>query len=225
MQYVKSLVPKVPDLIKEMLVYCNIDIEYVEKNLDCDDLRKEILIMLNYDTAPRQVTKLNILSTIDSIFQGKSEDVVKFELTTENINIVVYKIATAKTLPGFGGLMRKYCPKRCGEIFQCVVERLISVDKEVVIAMEKLTALLTNEINYGLFYSDLVNICWQPLIDVSELYRVVGMDQVLAIEKKNVGKRVVHCYRLSHKPNRHGYGNFNPNMDNLFNFRSYSHRQ
>jgi len=47
------------------------DIEYVEKNLDFYDLKKEILIMLNYDTTPWQVTKLNILSTIDNIPREK----------------------------------------------------------------------------------------------------------------------------------------------------------
>jgi len=225
--YVKSLIPNVPELIKDMLVYCNMDPEYIEKNLDCEDLRKEILIILNYqDMSPQHITKLNILSTIDSIFQGSSEDVVKFDLSLENINIVVYKIITAKTLPGFGGLMRKYSPKRCGEIFQAVVERLVSIDsKDVVLAMEKLTALLTNEINYGLFYPDLAQICWQPLVEVAALYRVVGKEQVDEIEKRNQGKYVVHCYRLSNKQNRHGYGNFNPNMNNLFKFQSYYHRQ
>jgi len=226
--YVKSLIPKVPDLIKEMLIFCKMDIEYVEKSLDCDDLRKELLIMLNYnyDIVPPHITKQNILSTMDTKFQGSSLDVVKFDLTPENIKLVAHKIITAKTLPGFGGFMRKYCPNRCGEIFHCAVSRLVSPgDLDVVLAKEKLTALLTNQINYGSFYSDLEIFCWQPLVSFTVLCEAVGKDELLAIEMKNIGKKVVHCYRLSNKPNRHKFSNFNPNMNFLFVFKGYQYMQ
>lgn len=74
--YIKSLIQTydltVPIVIKNMLKYCEIDENYVENNIDYEDLRKELLLILFYSkTVPTNVTKSNIYSTIDETFQGK----------------------------------------------------------------------------------------------------------------------------------------------------------
>lgn len=70
-QLLKDLNLSVPMVIKDMLKYAEIDEFYVEKHLDYDDLRKELLIILFYERGvPQVVTKANILSLIDEKLQG-----------------------------------------------------------------------------------------------------------------------------------------------------------
>ena len=58
-------------VIKNMLKYAEIDENYVENNLNYEDLRRELLMILNFDrVVPPNVTKSNILSTIDEKHQG-----------------------------------------------------------------------------------------------------------------------------------------------------------
>jgi hypothetical protein len=79
-EYIKSILQSidsglnlgVPIVIKNMLKYCNMDENYIENNLDYDELRKELLMILYFDhTVPTNVTKSNVLNTIDEKLQGK----------------------------------------------------------------------------------------------------------------------------------------------------------
>ena len=156
-------------------------------------------------------------------------------LSSEGIRVVTYKILTAKTLEGFGGLMRKYCPRRCGPVFNQVIKELLDSsdsntvqDKtKAVLIKEKLIALLTNEIEVTpLYKGEMTTLCWQPLadVDVNKLADIVGKETFSQIEKKNRGQRVLHCYRISNIANRHGYSNYNPNMNNTYPFTGYHRR-
>ena len=74
-EYLKSILKdlnlSVPMVIKNMLKYAEIDENYVENNLNYEDLRRELLMILNFDrVVPPNVTKSNILSTIDEKHQG-----------------------------------------------------------------------------------------------------------------------------------------------------------
>lgn len=78
-EYIKSILNtidnddglSVPVVIKNILKYCNMDENYVEKNLDYDELRKELLMILYFDnTVPNNVTKSNVLNVIDERMQG-----------------------------------------------------------------------------------------------------------------------------------------------------------
>jgi len=225
--YVRSLLPEVPAWLKEMLKYCSLE-EDIIKLIDYDDLRKEILIMLSYDTVvpPSHVTKGVIVSICDTNIQGSKDNVITFDLSPENCQMVANRIVKAKTLEGFGGLLRKYCPKRCEKIFHLAVNQLMDLtNTEAVLVREKLVTLLSNQINYSVLYIDIAHYCWQPLVSIADLVQIVGKDELQEIENKNKGKKVVHCYRASNLSNRHGYGNLNPNMNYTFTFQSYSYRQ
>ena len=143
-------------------------------------------------------------------------------------------MVTAKTLEGFGGLLRKYCPQRCGPFFTELIRKLVDVDpstdssSEPVLKKEKLVALMTNQVSYSKLYQNAIgHFCWQPLadVDINKLKAIVGQDEFRSIEKDNRGKDVVHCYRTSNKLNHHGYGNYRPNLDYKFKFISYRDRQ
>ncbi|CAF1175922.1 unnamed protein product [Rotaria sordida] len=226
----------VPIVIKNMLKYCNINENYIEDNLDYDDLRKELLMILYFDqTVPTNVTKSHVLSILDEKIQGNRDNTVTFNFTPETIRIVTYKMLTTKTLEGFGGLLRKYCPKRCGPLFSEVIKNLLilpqanEIERNVnsIMNKDKLVALLTNQIGYSQLYNNEMSVfCWQPLADVNIdlLAQVVGKDEFKKIEKDNLGKYVLHCYRISNKSNRHGYSNYKPNMNNKFKFTGYNDR-
>ncbi|CAF1290456.1 unnamed protein product [Didymodactylos carnosus] len=235
--YIKSLLSSkslsVPIEIKNMLKYCNMDENYVEDNIDYDDMRKELLMMLSFGIVPAHVNKSNIYHVADEKSQGSSSNLIKLDLTPENIRVVTYKITNTKTLEGFGGLMRKYCPERHGEIFTEVIKSLLSssvsqqCEGSSISNKDKLIALLTNQVGYSPLYNNLRDFCWQPLkdVDINVLRQIVGVKELKKIEDDNSGKKVVHCYRISNKENRHGYGNYYPNMRNIFKFISYSQRQ
>jgi hypothetical protein len=68
--------------------------------------------------------------------------------------------------------------------------------------------------------------CWQPLadVDIDLLAQIVGKNELHNIEKENLGKDVLHCYRISNKANRHGHSNYNPCMGYKFKFTGYKDR-
>ncbi|CAF4194371.1 unnamed protein product [Rotaria sp. Silwood2] len=243
-EYIKSILQSidselslnVPIVIKNMLKYCNINENYIENNIDYDDLRKELLMILHIDqTVPANVTKSNILSILDERFQGNRDNTVTFNLTPENIRIVTYKVLTSKTLEGFGGLLRKYCSKRCGSLFSDVIKNLLVLPQtnetegnvNTATNKDKLIALLTNQVGYSQLYNNEMSaFCWQPLadVDINLLAKIVGQREFEKIEKKNMSEYVLHCYRISNKPNRHGFSNYKPNMNNKFKFTGYNDR-
>ena len=67
----KDLNLSVPEAIKNMLKYVEIDENHVENNLDYEDLRRELLMILNFGrVVPPNVTRTNILTTVDEKIQG-----------------------------------------------------------------------------------------------------------------------------------------------------------
>ena len=253
--YVRELLQSmglaVPVVIKNMLKYAQMDENYLENHLDYDALRKELLMILFFEkTVPNNVTHSNILTTVDSRLQGKyrfcssfdfhsSTDLFlgdrsntkRFHFTEETIRIVNYKLLTAKTLEGFGGLLRKYCPRRCGPVFTELIKNLLVIPPAIdgtVLNKEKLIALLTNQVgNSRLYTNEMAKFVWQPLadVDIDQLARIVGEDELKKIEKNNSNAPVLHCYRTSNKLNHHGYGNYNPNLYYTFRFINYRFRQ
>ncbi|CAF1188746.1 unnamed protein product [Rotaria sp. Silwood1] len=242
--YIKSILQSidselslnVPMVIKNMLKYCNMNENYIEDTIDYDDLRRELLMILYFDTTvPANVTKSHVLSILDEKIQGNRDNTVTFNFTPETIRIVSYKMLTSKTLEGFGGLLRKYCPKRCGPLFSEIIKKLLvlpqtdktETDVNTATNKDKLVALLTNQVGYSQLYNNEMSaFCWQPLadVDINLLAQIVGKGEFEKIEKKNWGKDVLHCYRISNKLNHHGYGNYRPNMNNRFKFTGYNDR-
>lgn len=157
---------------------------------------------------------------------------VTFNFTPETIRTITYAMLNAKTLEGFAGLLRKYCPKRCNQVFTELIKNLLitsDIDHNIKNSLnrEKLVALLTNQVgNTVLYNNEIAKFCWQPLqdVDIDILENIVGKDEFKKIEQENLGKLVVHCYRTSYKNNCHGYGNYNPCMHYLFKFTGYRDR-
>jgi len=228
--YIKELLQtlnlSVPKEIKNLLKYAEIDENYIENNLDYEDLRKELLMILNFDKlVPQNVNKTNIYQIVDGKLQGDRKNTTSFHLTTETIRTIVYVMLNSKTLEGFAGLLRKYCPKRCGPIFTELIKQLMDSSGELY--KEKLIALLTNTVSHSRLYNNEISkFCWQPLadVDVDTLERLVGINELKQIEKDNLNKPVLHCYRTSNKLNQHGYGNYNPNLNYTFTFSGYRYR-
>ena len=59
-------------------------------------------------------------------------------------------------------------------------------------------------------------------MDIDQLESIVGRDQLRSIENRQRGNDVLHCYRISTKLNHHGYGNYRPNLHNVFKFHFIS---
>ena len=138
----------------------------------------------------------------------------------------------AKTLDGFGGLLRKYCPKRNNQVFTELIKNLLKatdINDNVNNSLnkDKLIALMTNKVGNSLLYNnEMAKFCWQPLmdVDINMLEKIVGAEEFRKIEQENMGKTVLHCYRCSYINNQHGYGNYNPNMHYTFKFTGYRDR-
>ena len=79
LDYIKNFLLPIPNFIKTMLNYCQIDEDYIEKHLDYENLRWELLITFYYliysdiNTGGLQnlPKKESILSVIDQRLQGK----------------------------------------------------------------------------------------------------------------------------------------------------------
>lgn len=212
----------VPPEIKNMLKYCQLDENYLESNLDYNDLRKELLLILFYEKeVPERVSKSTIMTLIDDSIQGNRDHSVTFDITPEAIRVVTYKLLTTKTLEGFGGLLRKYCPKRFGPIFKEVLQKLVTLPEsdlnstsgEAFLNREKLLVLLTNQIGYSQVYTgEIGKYAWQPsvFVDVTLLEKVVGTEKFREIQGNTTEKKGIQRYRASDIPNRHGHCNSNP---------------
>ncbi|CAF0807057.1 unnamed protein product [Adineta steineri] len=160
MDYIKSFRLPIPDFMKTMLNYCNIDENYIEKYLDYDCLRWELLITfyyliysdINISRLQNLPTKENILSVIDGQLQRDKQHVSDYDYSSENVSLISYVALNCKTIICFAGLMRKYCSQRCGPIFTQIFKQLLELyDKDDSITInatkkDKLIALLTNKI-------------------------------------------------------------------------------
>jgi hypothetical protein len=212
----------VPPEIKNILKYCRMDENYVESNLDYDDLRKELLLILFFDKdVPERATKATIMTLVDDSIQGNREHSVTFDMTPEAIQVVTYKLLTAKTLEGFAGLLRKYCPKRFGPIFKGLLQQLVTLPQselsdpsgKAYLNRDKLLVLITNEVGHSKVYAgDVGQYAWQPsaFIDVKLLEKVLGTEKYRETQGTTTTYTSFHVYRASDKPNRHGHCNSNP---------------
>ena len=217
----------VPPEIKNILKYSQLAENYIESNLDYDELRKEVLLILFFDKeVPERATKSTIMTLIDDTIQGNRDHSVTFDMTPDAIQVVTYKLLTAKTLEGFAGLLRKYCPKRFGPIFKEVLQKLATLpESELSDASgkayrnrDKLLVLLTNEVGYSKVYTgELGKYSWQPsaFIDVTLLEKVLGKEKFreTQVHRTTTTIRGIHVYRASDKPNRHGHCNSNPYLE------------
>jgi hypothetical protein len=158
--YIKTLLPTLPDKIESFLKLNKIDsTKLLENENDYDKIRKIILATLFFDNNPSMnIDNINskIIDLIDQKIQGDRNSTTIYNYSDENAQIVSYKIITAKTLKGFAGLMLKYCPKRNGIFFDRVINKLLH-DELAFMVKDKLVALLTNKIDNRLFYYNLQN--------------------------------------------------------------------
>lgn len=252
MEYIKSLLIETPTCLKTMLAYAypKLPDTFVQDTMDYDLARKEIVMALFFDKdVPNHVTYDNVLAFVDDKLQGNTDHMIKYDTSAENVAVIAHVANNFKTVKGFAGLLKKYAPKRCGVFFDAVVDKILShswpaPDYEVIdtdegdvkISMMKIIALLRNEFDdvdldnkniTRTFYGNLVEQCWQPLVDIERLREFIGEDVLDKIERENLDKgcKVVHCYRKSNVPNRHGHSNHNPNKNDLFPFVGYDKPQ
>ncbi|GAM22359.1 hypothetical protein SAMD00019534_055340 [Acytostelium subglobosum LB1] len=216
----------VPAIITEMLEYAGVDPQSLVSLLNPEQLRREILFALRYVAVPSSVTEQNILTSLDTEIQGRVDQNFYFDAKDQkNIDIIVYKTSQCKTIEGFGGLMRKYCSSWTGPIFLAIVQGLL--DTNAPLKKEKLCALLSNSINDKPLFTryGMVDLVYQPFpATLNKIRHAIGVNKLSSIENANIkeGKRVLHLYRLSNKPNRHGHCNDNPNDSLIYKFEGYN---
>jgi len=221
LEYIKSLLLPLPDFIRTMLNHCQIDEDYIEKHLDYETLRYELLITFYYliysDTNSGGLLNLpkkeNILSVIDGRLQSEKERVVAHDYSesvhlVHLVHLVSHVALNCKTLEGFAGVMRKYCPNRHGPIFSEVFIRLLESYDEgegdtvgTATEKEKLMALLKNQISTTtatkVIYEDMDQCHSLPSLDeqLRSLRRFIDEKEVEQIGLQNRGRLVVYCRR------------------------------
>ncbi|CAF2121226.1 unnamed protein product [Rotaria magnacalcarata] len=218
LDYIKGLLLPLPDFIRTMLNLCQIDEDYIEKHLDYDTLRYELLITFYYliysDTNSGGLLNLpkkeNILSVIDGRLQSEKERAVAHDYSesVHLVHLVSHVAKNCKTLEGFAGVMRKYCPSRRGPIFSEVFIRLVESYDEgegdtvgTVTKKEKLIALLKNQISTTtatkVIYDDMDQCHSLPSLDeqLRSLRRFIDEKKVEQIGLQNRGRLVVYCRR------------------------------
>ncbi|CAF1216812.1 unnamed protein product, partial [Didymodactylos carnosus] len=222
LEYIKSFLLPTPDFIKTVLNYCGIDEDYIEKHLDYNHLRWELLItlhyLINFDTNSGGLQNLpseeKILKVIDERLEGAKERTVNYDCSSENVHLVSYVILNCKTLEGFGGLMRKYCSQRCGPIFTEVIKQLILLDDDdnntvAVTKKDKLAALFRNQISTATvekpLYEDEAMKGWrwnsEDESQIERFKRFIDTRAITDIEYENwnrsddIEKSVFYCYR------------------------------
>jgi hypothetical protein len=141
---------------------------------------------------------------------GEKQRVVAHEdLESAHLVGLVRDVAlNCKTLEGFGGVMRKYCPNHRGPIFSEVFIRLLELydkgeDDTVGTATkkEKLMALLKNQISTTtvteVIYEDMDQCHSLPCLDeqLRSLRRFIDEKKVEQIGLQNRGRLVVYCRR------------------------------
>jgi hypothetical protein len=153
LDYIKSLLLPLPDFIRTMLNYCEINEDYIENHLDYETLRHELLITFYYliysDTNTGGFLnfpkKENILSVIDERLQSEysklkktnreniylmhildeKQHAVDYDQSLESVRLISHVALNCKTLEGFAGVMRKYCSNRRGPIFTEIFRQLL----------------------------------------------------------------------------------------------------
>ena len=239
-KYISSLLFRLPDDIKSALVALCGKSDVI---VDYDLLRRELIMSLCFDVIPNHVSTSNAISIVDEKLAGNLNDMIKLDLNEDNVKMLVYIAVFSKTVEGFAGFMRKYCPGRRGLLFTFIIYRLLSGG--CTLTKEKLVCLLTNKVGYTTFYQHLDEYCWKPVgfsncekeedlnddlllvhrtteETMKRIRQIVGNDELRKIEKANMGKKVVKSYRIRNIPNRHGFSNFNPNPYHILTFTGYN---
>ncbi|UJR12761.1 hypothetical protein I4U23_016935 [Adineta vaga] len=215
MNYIKILLLPLPDFIRTMLNLCQIDEDYIEKHLDYNTLRYELLITFYYmiysDTNSGKLLNLpkkeNILSIIDSRLQSEKEPVIS-HYSWENVRLAISAALNCKTLEGFAGIMCKYCPDRSDGLFSAIFLQLLeSYDKNegdtdgTATKKEKLMALLKNQISTKtstkVIYNDMDQCDSIPSFDeaLRSLRQFIDEKKVEDVALQNRGRLVVYCRR------------------------------
>ncbi|CAF1418614.1 unnamed protein product [Rotaria sordida] len=223
LDYIKNFILPIPDFLTTMLNYCQIDANYIEKHLDYDHLRWELLITFYYliysDTSSGGLQNLpnkdRILSVIDDKLQGNKEDVIDYDDSSENVRLVSYVVLRCKTLEGFAGLMRKYCSKCRGPIFTEIFKQLLltydNENNDTTVGAtnkDKLVALLTNQISTQTIpkriYENMAQHYCSPHLygRLSDLRKFIDEKQVDQIEFHIFEKIVIYCCGTSLMPHR-----------------------
>ena len=124
------------------------------------------------------------------------------------VRLVSHVALNCKTLEGFAGVMRKYCPNHRGPIFSEVFIRLLESYDEgegdtvgTATKKEKLMALLKNQISTTtatkVIYEDMDQCHSLPSLDeqLRSLRQFIDEKEVEQIGLQNRGRLVVYCRR------------------------------
>ena len=227
-RYLRSLLYETPHFMNTIMSGPTIEMSSYVPSLD--KLRRELLLKLHFDVVPDHVDVDNVLAIVDADLQG--EDMIKYDNTEENVAIVAKVASGFKTVEGFAGFLNKYCPSRCGVMFDAIVQQLITGDvciKNLEYQRRKLVALLSNNVEKSgslsnvYFYQQLKDIVWTPLVSMEKIEDIVGTEELKNIHENHIkhSRKQFHRYRSSNRPNRHGHSNHNPNMRYLEEFKGY----
>lgn len=230
-EYVKSFILPVPDFINKLLQWIGSDYDIIN-NIDMELLRKELLVTMHYAVVPGTIIMDNIVSTIDDDIQGRFDDAIEFDKSTDSVKTVVYVASNTSSIECFAGLLHKYAPKMYGVFFDSIVRELMK--GTCVKAREKLEALLTFDVGYSKMYKHNSPYIWQPYQHLLEkLTDIIGLERLKNIESNYLtsgGFRVYWTYRIMNDnngdktvdlANRHGYSNYKPNLTHVLPFRGY----
>ncbi|CAF3411667.1 unnamed protein product [Rotaria socialis] len=218
LDYIKSFLLPIPNFLKTMFNYCQINEDYIETNLNYEHLRWELLIIFYYliylDTSGGGLQNLpnkdHILSVIDAKLQSGKDETIGFDESLENIRLVSYVALNCKTLEGFAGVMRKYCPQHRGPIFTEIFKKLLlsfdskDNDAEVTVTnKDKLIALLANKISTSTttkkVYNNMPNHYCSPNFQqrLWDLRDYLERKNVAKIELRIIDKIVIYSRRVS----------------------------
>lgn len=222
-----------PPFLEKFLQYVGLNKEWLEKKSDKEMLRRNILMGMFIDKSASHIKFENVLKYTDELNQGPIKNAVCYTLNDMNVELVANKAVNCKTIEGFAGILRKYCPTRCGLIYNEIIIKLLDAKSIVVLRKEKLYGLLSNHPfaladgseRYGqLYIGEQEKTCWKPsLTQLNRLKEILGDESITKIEKDNISKNLTvrHRYRESGKPNRHGHSNLYPNPDLTYTFKGY----
>ena len=210
---VKEMLIDPPDLVARFAAYGGISLEEIVSGLNAERLRKEALVALNFNPVPGHIGLDSIYRVIDERIQGKVSNVITYDTGEESMRIIGYNVARFTDLTAFAGLIRKYAPNKYGPFMDCIVNTLVDPDREVMMRVEKLTSLLTETVGYTPIWGPGCNhpyLFYPMSVERDQLVGVVGEEKLAEIERTHQGKLIIHRYRRSNLPNRHGYSNHNP---------------
>ncbi|CAF1525258.1 unnamed protein product, partial [Adineta steineri] len=124
------------------------------------------------------------------------------------VRLASHAALNCKTLEGFAGVMRKYCPNRRGPIFSEIFIRLVEAYDQgegdtdgTATKKEKLMALLKNQISTTtatkVIYEDMDQCHSLPSLDdaLKSLRRFIDEKEIEEIGLQNRGRLVVYCRR------------------------------